>query len=232
MSWAESGRRESMRRRPHEEVGGLLEESGGRVGRVRYRREGTRAFPGARGVVRGRSCRAYRCPCRGRLAAWARLVAGDRAGDDAAAGDAAPFAAQVAVGLQLAQGGGDPGRAFGEAGGQGLDVGAGALWQRLEVCGQADGQERQLRVLGQVVADHREAGGVAGVFVEQTAAGFGFGVPVRVVLGANTGPGARGRARVLGVHREAISSLVVRPSHWDASPGEGRCMSAVVLRRL
>ena len=53
-----------------------------------------------------------------------RLVAGDGAGDDAAGGRAVPFAAQVTVGLQLTQGGGDTGRALGESGGERLDVGA------------------------------------------------------------------------------------------------------------
>lgn len=85
-------------------------------------------------------------------------------------------------------------------------------------------------MLGEVVADHREAGGVAGVVVDD-AGGTGVSVLVGVVFARDTGLGARGRARVLGIHREGPSSSVVRPSHWDASPGGGRRMSAVVLCR-
>jgi hypothetical protein len=131
------------------------------------------------------------------------------------------------VGFEFAQGGADAGRALGEAGGEGLDVDAGAGREGLDVDAQSDGEERELFVLGEVVADHREAGGVAGVVVSEPAAA---GAPVRVVVVGNTGLGVRGGAKVLRIHREACSSLVVRPSHWDVSPGEGRCMSAVVLR--
>jgi hypothetical protein len=45
------------------------------------------------------------------------------------------------------------------------------------VYGEPDRQQRQLTVLGEVVADHREAGGVAGVLVddaEGVAARAGF----------------------------------------------------------
>ena len=77
--------------------------------------------------------------------------------------------------------------------------------QRLDVHGQPDREQRQLGVLGEVVADHREAGGVAGVVVDQAAAGvarrFGWFLP------RNPGVGARGRARVLRIHREAVLFL-------------------------
>jgi hypothetical protein len=66
------------------------------------------------------------------------LVAGDGAGDDPAAGGAFAGAAEVAVGFQLAQRGGDTGRAFGEPGGEGLDVDAGAGGERLDVDGEPD----------------------------------------------------------------------------------------------
>jgi hypothetical protein len=82
-----------------------------------------------------------------------------------AAGGAFAYAAQVAVGLQLAQSGGDAGAALREALGERLDVHGGVARQGLDVHGQRDGDERQFRVLGEVVADHREAGGVAGVLV-------------------------------------------------------------------
>ena len=55
-------------------------------------------------------------------------------------------------------------------------------------------------MLGQVVADHREAGGVAGVVVGESAR-------VRVVFARGTGLGAWGRARVLRIHREALFFL-------------------------
>ena len=128
------------------------------------------------------------------------LVAGDGASDDAAAGEALAFAAEVAVGLEFVQGGGDAGGALGEAGGEGLDVHAGAGREGLDVHGQSDGEAGERGVLGEVVADHREAGGVAGVVVDETArVGMGF---ARV-----TGLGAGGRARVLGIHREAAFFL-------------------------
>ncbi|MFD1658905.1 hypothetical protein ACFSL4_11980 [Streptomyces caeni] len=67
--------------------------------------------------------------------------------------------------LQIAQPGGDPGASLREAFGERLDVHGRVARQGLDVHGQRDGDQRQLRVLGQVVADHREAGGVAGVVV-------------------------------------------------------------------
>jgi hypothetical protein len=79
------------------------------------------------------------------------------------------FPAQVAVGLQLAQGGGDAGRALGEAGGERLDVGPGPGGERLDVAPEANREEGQLLVLDQVVADHHEARGVAGVLVDDAA---------------------------------------------------------------
>jgi hypothetical protein len=82
-----------------------------------------------------------------------------------AGGGAFANAAEVAVGLQFAQSGGDAGAALREAVGERLDVHGGVARQRLDVHGQCDGDERHFRVLGEVVADHREAGGVAGVVV-------------------------------------------------------------------
>ncbi|MBD0839091.1 hypothetical protein ICC28_10320 [Streptomyces sp. TRM68416] len=69
------------------------------------------------------------------------LVAGRGAGDDAATGQAFAFAAQVAVGFQFAQGGGDAGGALLEAGGEGLDVHAGTGGEGLDVQGQPDRDE-------------------------------------------------------------------------------------------
>lgn len=155
----------------------------------------------------------------------ARLVAGDGAGDDPAALRAFAGAAQVAVGLQFTQGGGDTGRALRETVGEGPDVGAGSGRERLDVDGESDGQRGQLRVLGKMVADHRETGGVAGVVVDHAAR---VGVPAGVVFACGTGLGVRVHARVLRIHWEGAASSVVRPSHWDCRPGGGRRMSAVV----
>lgn len=137
------------------------------------------------------------------------------------------LAAQVAVGLQLAQGGGDTGRALGEAGGEGLDVDAGAGGERLDVDAQADRESREGGVLGEMVADHREAGGVAGVVVDQAAR-------VGVVFARDTGLGARGRARVLGVHREGCFFLGGQALALGCQSRRGPSyvwgISAVVLR--
>jgi hypothetical protein len=138
----------------------------------------------------------------------ARLVAGDRAGDDPAAGDAFTGPAEVAVGFEFTQGGGDPGHALGEAGGEGLDVDGGARGEGLDVGAESDRQPGQFRVLGEVVADHREAGGVPGVVVDEATAGTGLpGTGFVGRTGRNTGLGARGRARVLRIHREALFFL-------------------------
>ena len=150
-----------------EEVRGRLEEGGGGAARLRYGGERLldRTALRRRRSLRGRAPRVDRF-----AAARARLVAGDGAGDDSAGLRAVALAAQVAVGLQLAQGGGDTGGSLREAGGERLDVGARAGGQRLEVAAEADREERQLLVLDQVVADHHEAGGVAGVVVGDAAA--------------------------------------------------------------
>lgn len=75
------------------------------------------------------------------------------------------------------------------AAGEGLDVDARLAGQRLDVDGEPDRGEGELPMLGEMVADDREAGGVRGVDVGDAA-----GIQ-RL--------GARGRARVLGTHREA-----------------------------
>jgi hypothetical protein len=185
-----------------EEVGGGLEEGGGGTGGSGYGGEelAGRALvrvgpPGGQpGGVGGRSA------VFGLRSTMPGLVAGDRAGDDPAAGSAFAGAAEVAVGLQFAQGGGDTGRALGEAGGEGLDIYGGAGGEGLDVDAESDRESGQLRVLGEVVADHREAGGVAGVVVHDA----GMRAPVGVVFARDTGLGTRGRARVFGVHREGL----------------------------
>jgi hypothetical protein len=187
-----------------EEVDGLLEEGGGGA---RGLRDGRESLLAGRRLLRRRLPRVGRpCGLAVGVTGSPRLVAGDGAGHDAALGEADAFTTQVAVGLQFAQGGGDAGGALREAGGQGLDVDAGALGQRLDVAGQTDRQEGEFRVLGEVVADHREARGVAGVVVPEAAARVGLPL-VRVVVGGKPGPGARGRARVLRIHQEGPNFL-------------------------
>ncbi|WP_372481907.1 hypothetical protein [Streptomyces fuscigenes] len=149
---------------------------GGRLGAGGRGGPGRRweAAPGRRELFAGRGL----LPCR-----RTRLVAGDRARDDPAAGHARPFAAQVVVGLQFAQGGGDAGRALGEALREALDVDARAGGQRLDVHREADGEQREFGVLREVVADHREAARVTGVVVRDAEGAFGgrpnAGVPRR-----------------------------------------------------
>jgi hypothetical protein len=92
----------------------------------------------------------------------------------------------------------------GEAGGKGLDVDAGACRERLDVHRQPDREQGQLRVLGQVLADHREAGGVTGVVVHQAGVEV---PPVRVFLSGNPGVGVRGHVRVLRIHQEVGAFL-------------------------
>lgn len=100
---------------------------------------------------------------------------------------------QVAVGLQLTQRGGDAGGTLGEAVGEGLDVDAGACGQRLDVHAETNGEQRQLDVLREVVADHREAGGVAGVVVRDaggmSGGGANAGAWVRPGVGLAAGNG-------------------------------------------
>jgi len=79
-----------------EQVGGGLEEGGGRVRGARYGGEGLAGCP----FTPGRGCFRWRVGFRV-VSTVAGLVAGDRAGDDAAVGDAVAFATEVAVGLQL-----------------------------------------------------------------------------------------------------------------------------------
>src|SRR5690606_37700099 len=136
----------------------------------------------------GRGLVGFRPPCgpaAGGLfpgAPVARPVAGHRAGDDPAGGGALAGAAQVAVRFQLPQGGGDAGGALGEAGGQRLDVDGGAPPHGLDVAGQPDGEQGQLLVLGQVVADHREVLGVPDVVVDDAGGPSAVGVPAGVLL--------------------------------------------------
>lgn len=195
VSHAESRRRVSSRRRPVRRSVACWRRAGGGAGRSRY---------GGEGLAAGRPRPLLRGWAGSLRTAVTWLVAGGRAGDDAAVGGACALATQVAVGLQLVQGGGDAGRALGEAGRQGLDVGAGAGGEGLDVCAEPDREQRQLRVLGEVVADHREAGGVAGVVVNQAGVGV---PPVRVLLCGNPGVGVRGHVRVLRIHQEGSDFL-------------------------
>jgi hypothetical protein len=66
------------------------------------------------------------------------------------------------------------------------------------VCRQADCREGELAVLDQVVADDREAFGMAAVDVTDAARGN---------VRRNLGLGARGRVKLLISHREALLFL-------------------------
>ncbi|GAB7032766.1 hypothetical protein JCM4914_42270 [Streptomyces platensis subsp. malvinus] len=200
------------------QVGGAgLGERFRRFGAGRGHGVGSRGLYGTgRGLLGGRRQlpgllgRVDRLGRRGDGRAW--LVVGHRAGDDLAAGQPFPGARQVAVGLQLPQGPGDAVLALGEAGRQELDADPGAHGQRLDVDGEPDREEGEFAVLGEVVSDDRVAGGVADFDVNDTGSGGRAG---------NGRRGARGRARVLQSHREALTSWVVRPSIGIRRPGRG-----------
>ncbi|MEE1809858.1 hypothetical protein [Streptomyces sp. BE133] len=72
------------------------------------------------------------------------------------------------MGFQFAQCGGDAGFAVREAFGEGFDPDLRSGGERLDVGGEADCEEGELAVLGEVVADDREVAGVAGVDVYDT----------------------------------------------------------------
>ncbi len=160
----------------------------------------------------------------------ARLVAGHRAGDDAPVLRALAGAAQVAVGLQLAQGAGDPGRPLGEPGGQAPDVDGRAAGERLDVHAESDGQQRQLGVLGEVVADHREAGGVTGVVVDDPTADRGRTGTRGALFPVVAGRGVRARVSVLGIHREGSLPRWSGPRFGIALPaGADACLKVAVI---
>lgn len=145
----------------------------------------------------------------------ARPVVRDRPGHDSPRMKTLLGARQVSVCLQLPQGGGDTDLPLGELRGQRLDPDRGPGGQRLDVDRQPDRRQGQLGVLGEVVSDHDEL----------VVVGF---VDVLDASGGMAGLGARGRARLLFSHWGSCFFLGVRPSHWDASPGGGRFMCAVV----
>ncbi|WP_442819646.1 hypothetical protein [Streptomyces sp. NBC_00841] len=128
------------------------------------------------------------------------------------------------MGFQLAQGGGDAGLAVREAFGEDLDADLRSGGQRLDVQAEPDREERELPVLGEMVADDREAAGVPGVDVHDT--GRRRGAP------GYAGRGVRGHANLLGIHREGFASSVVRPSIGIAVPAGGRRMSVVVAASI
>lgn len=132
-----------------------------------------------------------------------------------------PFAhpLQIALGLQFPQRESDPVPSLGETVRKTADVDRCALRQRQDVCGQSDRGQRQLTVLSEVVAHDHVPARLVRAYVRDT--GVGGGSP-------NTLIRARGSVRLLVSHGEGSSSSLVRPSHWDASPGGGRCMCGVV----
>lgn len=120
------------------------------------------------------------------------LVVGGRAGNDPPRRQALLGAGQIPVRLQLPQGRGDPRLTLGELGRQDLDADERSGRERLDVGRQADGRERQIGMLGQMVSDDRELLVVAFVHVGNSEVG----------TGETGGTGARGRAKVLISHRE------------------------------
>ncbi|PVC93515.1 hypothetical protein DBP12_21590 [Streptomyces sp. CS014] len=116
------------------------------------------------------------------------------------------------MGLQLTQGAGDLHLALGEAGGERLDADFRSGGQRLDVDADPDRDEGQLGVLGEVVADDGEPARVRDHDVNDAG---GRDRP------GNCGQGMGQGVIVLGIHREASSSLVARPSVRDCRPGRG-----------
>ncbi|OKJ24563.1 hypothetical protein AMK23_27505 [Streptomyces sp. CB02130] len=113
------------------------------------------------------------------------------------------------MGLQLAEGAGDLHLALGEAGRERLDADLGPGRQRLDVDADPDRDEGQLGVLGEVIADDREPARVRDHGVKDAGGRDGPG---------NCGQGMGQGDIVLGIHREAVSSLVVRSSLGIAVP--------------
>ncbi|OKI74685.1 hypothetical protein AMK12_34700 [Streptomyces sp. TSRI0395] len=99
---------------------------------------------------------------------------------------------EVAEGFQFAQGGGDAFLALPAAGGECLDADLDALGQGLDADGDADGGAAEVGVLGEVVADDREAVGVRDGDVDHAGGGQWSG---------NLRQGARERSILLGIHR-------------------------------
>lgn len=154
----------------------------------------------------------------------ARLVVRVRAGHHPPARQPLAPPLQVAVPLQLPQGGGDPHLPFREAAGKGLDADRGTGGERLDVGRDADRRRGQLLVLEEVVADHGVVTRVPSVDVDDTGSGG---------AGGNDGRGARGRARVLWSHWEAACYFLVGQALGrDASPTGGRLMSGVVAASI
>ncbi|CAM5358940.1 hypothetical protein SBADM41S_02405 [Streptomyces badius] len=215
------GRRWGRRGRYGKGCGGFRRGRSGGFGR---RRRNGRHRRRVRVRVRhvGQGPRRDRCLCRGRygrLAARVRqrggLVAEDGAGDDLLAGQSVAEALQVAVGFEFAEGCGDALLAFFAAGGEGFDADLGPLGQGLDAYGDADGGAAEVGVLGEVVADDGEAVGVGDGDVDDAGGGERSG---------NLRQGAGEGSILLGIHREAVSSLVVRPPVGIAVPVGGRRM--------
>ncbi|QYA94762.1 hypothetical protein KZO11_14210 [Streptomyces anulatus] len=119
---------------------------------------------------------------------------------------------QVAEGFQFAQGGGDAFLALPAVGGECLDADFHALGERLDADGDADGGAAEVGVLGEVVADDREAVGVGDGDVDHAGGGQRSG---------NLRQGARERSILLGIHREGLDFLGGQALGWDCTPGRG-----------
>ncbi len=98
----------------------------------------------------------------------AGLVVEERAGGEAATAQADAAAFQVTGGFELVEGPADRRLALTETERQRLDGGRYAIGERLDVHGEPDRDRGETLVLGEVVADHREAVGVAMPYVKDT----------------------------------------------------------------
>ncbi|MGC0375778.1 hypothetical protein RKD28_003294 [Streptomyces sp. SAI-229] len=122
---------------------------------------------------------------------------------------------QVAVRLQLPQRERDPVPPLGETLGETADVDRRALGHRQDVGRQPDRGQRQLAVLGEVVAHHHVLTGLVRAYVDDTGGCGGS---------SNTLNRERSRTRLLLSHGETLLPRWSGPRLGSASPGGGRCM--------
>ncbi len=199
-----------------QEVGGGLEEPGSGVRGSRHGGERLACRLLARCGRRALPARLLRP-----LPDGGRLVAGDRAGDDAAGGRADAFPPQIAVGLQLRQRGSAAAIRVAPSGKRAARV--------LMSAGAPFG--RDWRWVPSPMA-RSESSGCWARWLPITTKRVVCRVlscwrpPVRWVRFGCLSPATRTWARggalgFWGTHREAPPSSVVRPSHWDCRPGGG-----------
>lgn len=159
--------------------------------------------------------------CGGATIRVLRDVVRDRAGHDPPGRQALLDPGQIPVRLQLPQSGGDTRLPFGELRGEGLDADQGSVREGLDVRREADRGQGEVGMLGEVVSDDGELLGL--MFVHVTNSESGAAGSVR-----SAGTGARGSARVLLSHREALFFLGDQALVRDCRPGGGRFVWSAV----